>query len=162
MKSSILSLLLLCASGHFCLAQYGQDNAKLNPNINSNITVDRYNPAAQTVFLADTSINHVDFGVKKVNEPFSVVFHFKFIDTQKPYFTFTKSKITGTNMSKNSGIRKIELTTQGFEVSYKGKKAGPVDDYMVVHTEDGDLVFWLTGELIPAKKRKQQSAAAKN
>lgn len=159
MKSFILSALFLLGilAGHFCNAQYGQNNARLNPNINSNVTVDRYNPAAETVFLADTTINHVDFGRQKANEPFTVVFHFKFIDIEKPYFTFTKSKITGTNMSRHSGIKKIELTTQGFQVTYMNKEAGLVDDYMVVHTEDGDLVFRLTGEIIPKKKRAKDN-----
>ncbi len=145
-------VLLLCTlSGHFCLAQYGQDLSKLNTEVKN---FDRNNPQGETIYNVDTSINHVDFGRKKINEPFDVTFHFKTIDQNQPYFSFKKSQITKTNMSKNSGITKIELTTQGVQVTYIGKKPGPVDDYLVIHTENGSLVFWLTGEIIPKKKRK--------
>lgn len=152
MKLSVrtIALLLCTLSSHFCWAQYGQNLSKLNTEVKN---FDRNNPLGETIYNVDTSINHVDFGRKKIKEPFEVVFHFKTIDQDKPYFSFKKSQITRTNMSENSGITKIELTTEGVQVTYNGKRLGPVDDYLVIHTENGSLVFWLTGEIIPKKKR---------
>src|SRR5687768_4241472 len=111
--ASAIILLSLCAAIP-CSAQYGQNNSKLNDNV----YLERNNPLAQTIFTVDTSINHMDFGEKKNNRPFVTIFALKQVDLNQPHFTFTKNQIKRTNMSKNSGIKSIELTINGFEVTY--------------------------------------------
>jgi hypothetical protein len=156
MKKSIfpVALTLLLISGYCSHAQYGKEpdagiNSKTNPG-------NYYNPTAQTIFTVDSSvINHIDFGQKKNKGSFKTIFDFQPVADSKSVFSFKKSQITGTNMTKNSGIIGIELTTKGFEILYSAKnKLGPIDDYVAIHTENGDIILRLTGEIIDSKKKE--------
>jgi|GEM_PF-1459938 hypothetical protein len=146
----IASLACILSTAQTSWAQYGQDLSKLNTKVAPQ--TGWRNALEETIYTVDTSINHVDFGKERINRTFPVVFHFKSIEYGKPSFTFTKSQIKRTKMSRNSGISQIELTTEGIQILYKPKKVGPVDDYLVIQTENGDMVFWLTGEILPKKR----------
>lgn len=145
---------LLLISGYCSNAQYGKEpdagiNSKTSPG-------NYYNPTAQTIFSVDTSVNHIDFGQKKNKGSFKTIFAFRQVADSKSVFTFKKSQITGTHMTKNSGIIGIELTTRGFEILYSTKnKLGPVDDYVAIHTENGDIILRLTGQIIDSKKKDE-------
>lgn len=151
-------LILLLMSGYYSNAQknsvevYGQEigvgvNSKINPSKFSH-------PGAETVFTVDTSVNHMDFGLKNNKGSFKTLFAFLPVpDNNMSVFKFKKSQITGTHITKNSGIVGIELTVNGFEVLYHPKKTGPVDDYVVIHTYNGDLILRLTGKIIDPKKK---------
>jgi len=145
------TVLIALLSGSTAFAQYGQ---KFSP-LNGSVFAERNNPLAETIFVVDTTINHVDFGQKVSTRPFVVVFSFPTIyDNNKAAFTFKPSQITKTNMSKASGIANIQLTANGWELTYDPRyKAGTVDDYVVVHTENGAIVLHLTGEIIGRKKK---------
>jgi len=167
MKLSFLIVLAFSLISGYCShAQNGQYDREMvygqEWTLGTNSTVKPgklNNPGADMIFTADTSVNHVDFGRKPNNRgPFKVLFNFLPItDDNKSAFTFKKRQITGTHITKNSGISGIELTPNGFEILYKPKKnkSGPVDDYVVIHTSNGDLILWLTGEIIdPALKKR--------
>jgi hypothetical protein len=147
-----VAFMLLLISGYSSNAQYGKEpdagvNSKTSPG-------NYYNPTAQTVFAVDTSVNHIDFGRRKNKGSFKTIFEFRQVEDSKSVFTFKKSQITGTNMTKGSGITGIELTTKGFEILYSTKnKLGPIDDYVAIHTENGDIILRLTGEIIDSRKK---------
>lgn len=154
-KSNItLSLLLLLAcSGSSTFAQYSRHYHGLNQSINMN----RNNPIDEVVFSADTTINHIDFGQKKNNRAFVILFPFKRIENNQFTFEFKPSQITETRMSRHSLVKKIELTNQGFEITYvpSEEESGPVDDFVGIRTENGDIILRLTGEIIDHKKKEQ-------
>ncbi|WP_118975513.1 hypothetical protein [Taibaiella koreensis] len=162
-----LLLTLFLASGYCSHAQNGQYDKEmvygqeLTLGTNSTIKPGKLNnPGADMTYTVDTNVNHVDFGRKQNNRgPFKVLFHFLPIAADnKSAFTFRKRQITGTHITKKSKISGIELTSNGFEITYKPKKGktGLVDDYVIVHTTNGDLILWLTGEIIDPKKKEGQ------
>lgn len=149
----LAALLLFSVSGFYCNAQYGQ---KLQPGVNAELNVNPFNPkGSETLYTVDSSIiNQMDFGQKSNKKSFKIVFAFKSVDIRsKSLFSFKKSDIQGTHITKNSGISYIELTREGFEITYKTKnKMGPVDDYIVIDTFNGRFLLRLTGEIVASDK----------
>jgi hypothetical protein len=136
----------------FCSTNFAQDYNKLNRDRNLANA-----PNSQIIYTIDTSINQVNFGQKKNKRPFVIIFPFRQVQDPKTSFTFSQSQIKGTNMSQNSGVTGIELTAKGFEITYNPKdKLGQIDDYVVVHTENGEVMLRLIGEIIDAKKNNEQ------
>lgn len=151
-----IALLLFLVAGYYCNAQYGKDD--LQPGVNKNINANTWNPTQQLLYTVDSNeVNQVDFGQKKNKGSFKVVFPFKAVDgNSASLFSFKKTEITGTHITKNSGIHNIELTQEGFEITYKAKRrTGPVDDYVVIDTFNGRFMLRLTGNIIESELPKQ-------
>ena len=149
-------LLLFLVSSFYCSAQYGKDD--LQPGVNKNVNVNTWNPTQDVIYTVDSNdVNQVDFGQKRNKGFVKIVFPFKTVDgNSKSLFSFKKSQITGTHITKNSGINNIELTHEGFEVTYLlKKKIGPVDDYIVINTFNGRFLLRLTGEIIASDPPKK-------
>jgi hypothetical protein len=150
-----IALVLFFVSGFYCSAQYGKDD--LQPGVNNNINANTWNPTQDVRYSVDSNeVNHVDFGEKSNKTSFKVVFPIKSIDADSPSLvSFKKSEIMGTNITRNSGISSIELTHEGFEVTYNTrKKTGPVDDYIVISTFNGRFMLRLTGNIIAQERKK--------
>ncbi len=142
-------LLLFFLSCFYSHAQYGKDD--LQPGVNKNINANTWNPTQQLLYTVDSSVvNEVDFGQRKNKGSFKVLFPIKSTDqNSKSLFSFKKTEITGTHITKNSGVKNIELTQDGFEVTYSTKKKlGPVDDYIVIETFNGRFLLRLIGIII--------------